>query len=70
MKGLSKRGSLLDMEVRDGVTYFKRTESGQFFYDLVMSDKSLKYLARKWRRSIRELRGLRAVGRSAMKKRK
>jgi hypothetical protein len=67
---LSKRGSLLDMEVRNGKTYFVKTETGQFFYDLVMSNKSLKHLARKWKRPIDELRSLRAVGRKAMKQSK
>lgn len=56
------------MEVRNGKTYFVRTEQGQFFYDLVMSAKSLKWLARKWKRPIGELRALRGLGKAAMKK--
>jgi hypothetical protein len=42
---------------------FAKTEQGQFFYDVAMSDKKIGYLERKWKqRHLRELRyQLRAV---------
>jgi hypothetical protein len=57
---------LLTVRKRGGEIEFCRTEFGQFFYDLVLSKKSEKYLARKWRKPIKEIRVLRRVGRKAL----
>jgi len=45
---------------------FVRTLKGQFFYDLVMSEKTEKWLARKWQISVGEVRKLRSMGREIM----
>lgn len=72
MKGLkhqaghSRERALFVMRKRNGGTEFARTDIGQFFYDVVLSKKSLKWLARKWELPIAELRNLRKIGKERM----
>jgi isopentenyl diphosphate isomerase/L-lactate dehydrogenase-like FMN-dependent dehydrogenase len=65
-RGNSRRNSLLVMRKRKGVTEFARTDIGEFFYDVVLSKKTLKWLARKWELPLPRLRNLRKVGRERM----
>jgi hypothetical protein len=43
-----------------------RTDNGQFFYDVVMSDKKIAYLERKWK--IKGLRLHRLLGRAILRR--
>ncbi len=44
---------------------YGRTEEGQFFYDVCMSNKKISYLERKWKR--KGLRELRYLGRAILR---
>lgn len=51
-------------------TVFVRTDAGQQFYDIVISDKSPHWLAKKWGVTAAEIRHYRLHGRKAMRHRK
>lgn len=51
-------------------TVYVRTTDGQIFFDIVISDKSPTYLARKWKVCAAEIRHYRLHGRKAMRHRK
>jgi hypothetical protein len=65
-RGNSRRKALLVMRKRNGRTEFARTDIGEFFYDVVLSKKTLKWLARKWELPLSRLRNLRKVGKERM----
>jgi len=65
-KGNSQRPALIDTKTIKGTKYFVRTDTGEFFHDVVLTKKTLKWLAAKWEVPIAKLRNLRKVGREQM----